>query len=155
MTENSGGKSEMRNRSVPTDAVLPHITYQDVDAAVAWLATTFGFVEHYRYGPIGASQGAQMYVGNGCVMLESARGDRYTPRQAGYGTQYLTVFVDNVEAHFAQTQAAGARIVEALNETVYGERQYVAEDLDGHKWLFSQHGRDVDPGDWGARVAGR
>lgn len=146
---------EIRNRSVPTDAILPHITYQDVDSAVAWLTKTFGFVEHYRYGPANASQGAQIYVGNGCVMLESARGDRRTPQQAGCGTQYLTVFVDNVDAHFARTQATAAKIVEDLNETSYGERQYVVEDLDGHRWLFSQHIRDVGPADWGARVADR
>jgi hypothetical protein len=32
----------MRNRSVPADAVLPHLTYQDVAAALAWLTTAFG-----------------------------------------------------------------------------------------------------------------
>jgi uncharacterized glyoxalase superfamily protein PhnB len=36
---------------------------------------------------------------------------------------------------------------------VYGELQYGAEDLDGHRWLFSRHARDVNPADWGATVA--
>jgi hypothetical protein len=43
--------------------------------------------------------------------------------------------------------------VEDLHETVYGERQYGAEDLDGHHWLFSRHARDVSPEEWGATVS--
>jgi len=34
------------NRSVPPDAVLPHITYRDVAEASAWLTATLGFTEH-------------------------------------------------------------------------------------------------------------
>src|SRR4029077_19927289 len=47
MATKSGSRSVARNRSVPTDTVLPHIIYQNVAEALAWLATTFGFVEHY------------------------------------------------------------------------------------------------------------
>ncbi len=50
-------------------------------------------------------------------------------------------------------QEGGAKIVEDLHETTYGERQYGAEDLDGHRWLFSRHVRDVAPNEWGAIVA--
>jgi hypothetical protein len=31
----------------------------------------------------------------------------------------------------------------------YGDRQYVAEDLGGHHWSFSQSIADVAPEDWG------
>jgi len=62
----------------------------------------------------------------------------------------------DVDAHYAKAREAGARIVEELHETEYGERQYGAEDMDGHLWLFSQHARDVSPEEWGATVrAGR
>jgi hypothetical protein len=33
----------IRNRSVPADTVLQHITYQDVAEALAWLTRNFGF----------------------------------------------------------------------------------------------------------------
>ena len=49
----------LHNRSVPTDILLPHITYRDVDAAIAWLTRAFGFQEHYRYGG-NPTSGAQM-----------------------------------------------------------------------------------------------
>ena len=144
----------MRNRSVPADIVLPHITYSDVAAALAWLTRTFGFTEHYRYGdPGGPVGGAQMYLGNACIMLNGARPGSASPAQAGLSTQSLTVFVDDVDAHFARTKSAGANIVEVLHETSYGERQYGVEDFEGHHWLFSKHARDVDPAEWGATIA--
>jgi uncharacterized glyoxalase superfamily protein PhnB len=34
-----------------------------------------------------------------------------SPSQLGYGTQSLTVFVEDVEAHCVRAKAAGARIL--------------------------------------------
>jgi len=145
----------MRNRSVPTDTLLAHITYQNLADALAWLTTTFGFIEHYRYGGSdGQPDGAQVHLGDGWMMLNRAEAGRASPAQLGYGTQSLTVFVDDVDAHFARAKAAGAKIVEEIHETAYGERQYGAVDLDGHSWLFSTHARDVGPGEWGATMPG-
>ena len=146
----------IKNRSVPADVILPHITYRDVAAAVAWLTKALGFTEHYRYGePGGRVNGAQMHLGDAWIMLSRAQQAWTSPAQAGCGTQSLTVFVDDVDAHFERAKAAGARIVEDLHETEYGERQYGVEDLEGHHWLFSRHARDVSPEEWGATIAGR
>jgi uncharacterized glyoxalase superfamily protein PhnB len=143
----------MKNRSVPTDIVLPHVVYQNLSDAIAWLRRTFAFKEHYRYGePL---SGAQMYIGKAYIMVNSARPGEASPKQLGYGTQSLTIFVDDVEAHYRKAKAAGAKILEEPHVTVYGERQYAAEDLDGHHWLFSQHARDLSPEEWGAKVAKR
>jgi uncharacterized glyoxalase superfamily protein PhnB len=133
--------------------VLPHLVYRNVADAVSWLTETFGFIEHYRYGePL---SGAQLYLGNAYIMVTSPRSGSASPAQLGHRTQSLTVFVDNVDAHHEKAKSAGAKIVEELHETVYGERQYGVEDLDGHRWLFSQHARDVSPHEWGAVVARR
>jgi uncharacterized glyoxalase superfamily protein PhnB len=146
----------LKNRSVPADVVLPHITYQNVADALVWLPKAFGFTEHYRYGePGGRVEGAQMHLGDAWIMLNSARSGSASPAQVGYQTQSLTVFVDDVDAHFERAKSAGVKIVEDLHETVYGERQYGAEDLEGHHWLFSRHARDVSPDEWGATIACR
>jgi uncharacterized glyoxalase superfamily protein PhnB len=139
-----------RNRSVPTDIVLPHVTYQSLPQALAWLTRVFGFVEHYHYGD--PMSGVQVFAGKACIMLKDARGQK-APSQLGFGTQSLTVFIEDVEAHYARAQAEGAKIVEELHETVYGELQYGVLDLDGHPWLFSRHARDLAPEEWGATVA--
>jgi uncharacterized glyoxalase superfamily protein PhnB len=142
------------NRSVPTDTLLPHISYPDVAEAIAWLTRTFGFTEHYRYGGPGEPpSGAQMRLGNAWIMINQAPPGSATPAQLGYGTQSLTVFIEDVDGHFQRAKSGGARIVEDLHETEYGERQYGAEDLAGHHWLFSRHARDVSPDEWGATVS--
>jgi uncharacterized glyoxalase superfamily protein PhnB len=142
------------NRSVPTDTLLPHVVYQDIAEAIVWLTKTFGFSEHYRYGePGGPVSGAQMHLGNAWIMLKRARPGSASPAHLGYGTQSLSVFLEDVDAHFQKAKAAGAKIVEDLHETVYGERQYGAEDLAGHHWLFSRHARDLSPDEWGATVS--
>jgi uncharacterized glyoxalase superfamily protein PhnB len=143
------------NRSVPVDTILPHIAYQDVVEAVAWLTRVFGFIEHYRYGSPDEVSGAQMRFGDVYFMVTRARPGRVTPAQLGAVTQSLTVFVRNLDAHFARAKAAGANIVEDLHETIYGERQYGVEDFAGHHWLFAKHARDVSPEEWGARIADR
>jgi uncharacterized glyoxalase superfamily protein PhnB len=145
----------MKNQSVPADVILPHIVYQDVAKTMAWLNKVFGFVEHYRYGEAnGVINGAQMHLGDAWIMVRAARPGQASAGQLGYGTQSLTVFVEDVDGHFQRTKAAGAKIVEELHETEYGKRQYGVEDLDGHHWLFSRHVRDVSPDKWGAKIGG-
>ena len=143
------------NASVPADILLPHVVYRNVAEAIDWLTRTFGFKEHYRYGidDKGNISGAQMQLGRAWIMVHAERPGSSTPAHAGASTQSLTVFVEDVDAHFEHAKASGAEICEDLHETVYGERQYGAIDLDGHHWLFSRHARDVSPEQWGATVA--
>jgi uncharacterized glyoxalase superfamily protein PhnB len=143
----------MKNRSVPVNTVLPHVTYKDLAMAIDWLRDTLGFVEYFRYGDPVA--GALMHLGDAWVMADRARSGRTSPAEAGFGTQMLTIFVEDVEGHFARTKARGAVIFEDLHETIYGELQYGVVDLEGHRWLFSRHARDVGPEEWGAVVARR
>jgi len=94
-----------------------------------------------------------MWAGKAAIQVRQARNGERSPRDLGFGTQSLTIIVDDVDGHFAQAKAAGAKIVEEPHETEYGEYQYAAEDLDGHHWLFSRHVKDVRPEDWGAVTA--
>lgn len=143
----------LTNRSVPVDTVLPHVTYKHLPEAMNWLSKMFGFVEHYRYGdPV---SGAQVRLGNAYLMVRAARGDYRSPAELGFGNQSLTVFIEDVVRHFEHSKAAGAKIVEDLHETEYGELQYGVEDLEGHHWLFSRHARDVSPDAWGATITER
>ena len=83
-------------------------------------------------------------------MLTSQRAGRGSPAQLGEYTGSITVFVPDVDGQLARAKAAGATIVEELNETFYGEQQFAATDLEGHHWLFSRHARHVAPAEWGA-----
>jgi len=135
---------------VPADTVLPHVHYQDLGEAIAWLTRAFGFREYYRYGD--GPSGGQMWAGKAAIQVRQAGEGERSPAQLGYGTQSLTIFVDYVDAHCARAKATGAKVLEEPHETEYGEYQYAAEDLDGHHWLFSRHATDRNPEEWGASV---
>ncbi len=58
----------------------------------------------------------------------------------------LTVYVDDVDAHYQRATAAGATIVLELANQPWGDRRYQASDPEGHQWSFAQHIFDVAPG---------
>jgi uncharacterized glyoxalase superfamily protein PhnB len=63
------------------------------------------------------------------------------------------VYVEDDDEHFEQVKAAGATIISEPRDEPYGDRRYDAEDLEGHRWSFAQHVRDVAARDWGATEA--
>jgi PhnB protein len=135
--------------------VTPYLLYEDVDAALVWLRDAFGFRERLRFADDdGTVSHAEMAIGeDGLLMLGHPGPDYRDPRRAGGGTALVHVLVDDVDAHAERARAAGARILREPEDQAYGHRRYDVEDLAGHTWSFSQHVRDVAPGDWGATTA--
>jgi uncharacterized glyoxalase superfamily protein PhnB len=136
------------NRSIPAAAVVPVLIYPDVREAVGWLAAAFGFAERVR---IGEAHRAQLSFGDGAVIVADVRGDRRPPR-AGESTHSVLVRVHDASTHCEHARAAGARILMEPTDFEYGERQYHAEDLAGHRWTFSETLADVEPETWGGQT---
>ena len=44
--------------------------------------------------------------------------------------------VEDPDAHAARARGAGARIVVEPVDRPWGDREYAAEDLEGHRWVF-------------------
>jgi uncharacterized glyoxalase superfamily protein PhnB len=137
------------NRSIPEPAVIPVLVYPDVRAAVAWLTAAFGFAERVR---IGEDHRSQMTVpGGGAVIVGDVRHDRVPPRE-GASSHSVVVRVDDVDAHVVRAREHGARILMEPTDFEYGERQYTAADLAGHRWTFSETLEDVHPESWGGEL---
>jgi uncharacterized glyoxalase superfamily protein PhnB len=140
------------NQSAPAATVVPILIYADVGKAIDWLCGAFGFAERLRVERDGIVSHAQLVVADGAIMLGRQGGQYLAPRH-GEVHQYVHVSVEDVDRHFDQAKRFGARIVGPPNDTPFGERQYTAEDLEGHRWAFSQHVADVAPQQWGAKLA--
>jgi uncharacterized glyoxalase superfamily protein PhnB len=124
---------------VPSVQVIPELAYEDVGEASDWLCSAFGFTERLRIG----EHRAQLVFGEGAVIvIERAENDA--------STSSVLVRVEDADSHHERAAAQGARIVRPPTDYPYGERQYTAEDLAGHRWTFSQSIADVDPLSWGA-----
>lgn len=112
--------------------------------ALAWLEEVFGFrVREAITGVDGQVVHAELTMGDGTIMLGhvSSSARWASPKSTGRGTQFLYVFVDDIDAHFARARAQGAVIVTEL-ETSYGQRRYRALDFEDHEWCFSMA---IDP----------
>ena len=127
------------NRSVPTAAVIPELPYPDVREAADWLCRAFGFKERLQIG----DHRAQLVFEDGAVIV--IQSDSPSP-------SYVLVRVPDADAHHAQAENAGAKILSKPTDFPYGERQYNAEDPSGHVWTFSESIADVNPADWGGTL---
>lgn len=131
--------------------VTPYLLYEDVAAALDFLSRAFGFVERMRIpGPDGNVTHAEMALQDGVVMMGCPGPEYRNPRHLGQSTSNTYVYVDDVDAHYAHSKAAGAEIFEELADQFYGDRRYAARDPEGHEWFFAQHVRDVSPEELGA-----
>jgi PhnB protein len=119
--------------------IVPHLIYDDVDAAIDWLTEAFGFRERVaaRHTEADGKTGrAQMEVLDSLVTIgrPSIHGD--SPR--GGVSSMLYVYVDDIDGHYEQAKAAGATIVTQPHVHA-GDRRYQAADPEGHQWTFAQH----------------
>lgn len=128
--------------------VTPHLFYDDVAAAIDWLVKAFGFTVRLRMtDKDGAVVHGDLEMAESLVMvgMASEGAGRASPLSLGNKvSQRLYVFVDDVDAHYQRALSAGAKVMGEPKEQFYGDRVYEAEDLEGHRWKFAQHVRDVD-----------
>jgi len=117
--------------------VFPSLTYDDAQAAIAFLVDAFGAEKHAVYaGDGGNIQHAELRFGNGLVMLGTARPEFPATRGAGGG---IYVVIEDVDRHHARARAAGAEITRELGDTDYGSREYGALDPEGNHWWFGTY----------------
>jgi uncharacterized glyoxalase superfamily protein PhnB len=141
------------NPPAGTSRIVPYLFYEDVAGALAWLTEAFGFVEHLRFAEgDGSVTHAEMRLSDGVIMLGDPGESYKAPRQHDDLHSSLVVYVDGVDDHYGRAKDAGAEVISEPADTPYGDRMYSVRDLEGHRWDFCQHIRDVAPEDWGATV---
>jgi uncharacterized glyoxalase superfamily protein PhnB len=135
------------SRTTGSASVVPELVYADVGEAVDWLCETFGFIELWRVG----GHRARVAFGNGTVILAEAdqQYGRTAPHRTAARSHAVMVKVENVDAHHEHARQRGAWIVSPPADYPYGEREYTAEDVAGHRWTFTQAIADLAPEDWG------
>jgi uncharacterized glyoxalase superfamily protein PhnB len=138
-----------------TQRIIPMIAYEDAAAAIEWLTEAFGFRERegQRYtADDGTVAHAELERDGAIVMLATPNADYQSPKRHREACEAarrwqdnpwvidgLFVAVDDVDAHHAQAQAAGAVVIRPLEDSAEaGMRLYTAEDLEGHRWMFGQ-----------------
>ena len=128
-----------------TATVVPALQYQHAPAAIDFLCKAFGFEKKAVYeGEGGSIAHAELTLGNGMVMLGSAKDTEYgkllvRPRAVGGVTMSIYCIVEDADAHFDRAKAAGAEITSEPVTQSYGGRDYTCKDPEGHVWTFGTY----------------
>jgi uncharacterized glyoxalase superfamily protein PhnB len=121
-------------------AVIPVLVYEDIEAAHDFLVGTFGFTSGGLHrNEDGTVIHGEVRVGGAPVWLHAVTEEHQmtTPRGSTQSHGGLEVIVEDVDAHYARSQAAGAHIDRGPTDQAYGLREYGARDPENHRWWFS------------------
>lgn len=129
----------MLDSTAPSPTAL--LIYDDLAAAQEYLVRVFGFTA----GPLQRDgEGSVVYAviraGDQVIWLWTAGEGYQSPRTLGAVTGITMVAVDDADAHYARSLAAGVEIGDAPTDQEYGAgvrvREYSARDLEGQLWSF-------------------
>jgi uncharacterized glyoxalase superfamily protein PhnB len=139
-----------KNRSAPDVAVIPVLYYPDVRKAVEWLTTALPFTERLRIG----DHRCQLSHGSGAVVIANPGGhaDADPSTLQHPGAHSIMLRVTGIDEMFDRVKGAGARVLAAPADHMYGERQCSFVDPWGRPWTLSETIFDSDPADWGGEL---
>ena len=145
-------------QSIPTGyhTVTPYLIVRNAAAALDFYKKAFGAVELMRFpGPGGKLMHAEMKIGDSPVMLADEMPDEghVGPQTLGGAAVSLMLYVENVDARFAQAIAAGATVKRAVADQFYGDRTGTLADPFGHVWSLATHKEDVSMEEMQRRTA--
>jgi uncharacterized glyoxalase superfamily protein PhnB len=119
--------------------VIPYLLYEDAGAAMDWLIRVFGFTDRLRQreedGPV--RHGELQLDEGGVIMIGAPGGDFRGPARLGAATQLVCITVKDLSTHRERARDAGADVSE-ISTRAGRARSYTVEDLEGHRWYFSE-----------------
>ena len=132
--------------------IIPGMRYQDAHAAIDWLCDVLGF-ERRLVVPDGAGgvAHAELTLGNGMIMLGSYREDpddiTVAPNPNGLLTQNAYIVVGDIEECYERVKAAGANVINELEEQSYGGSLFSVRDPEGQLWHVGSYNPWADGND--------
>jgi PhnB protein len=121
-------------------AVTPYLSIKGAASAIEFYKKAFGAKELMRVdGPGGAVGHAEISIGG--------------PKSIGGTPVHLHLYVQDVDAAFAQAVKAGAKVLRPVADQFYGDRSGSLEDPFGHVWHLATHKEDLSPQEIERRAA--
>ena len=129
-------------------SVTPYLYMNDAARAIEFYKEVFGATEIMRMdAPGGKIEHAEIKIGDSYVMLgdECPEMDARSPQTVGGSPVGLLLYVEDVDAVVERAVAAGAKMLEPLEDKFYGDRMGKIQDPSGHIWAVATHKEDVSP----------
>ncbi len=128
--------------------VTPYLSIKGAAKAIDFYKRAFNASELFRLvAPSGEIGHAEIKIGNSPIMLADPceEGTFRNPQSLGGSSVGLHVYVDDVDALFAQAVDAGAKTVRPVQDQFYGDRTGTLEDPFGHVWFLATHKEELTP----------
>lgn len=123
-----------------TTKIIPLLVYENIEAAHDYLVNVFGFSSGglYRLDD-GTVIHGEVALGDAVVWLHavSPAHEMASPQGSSASHGGLSVHIGDVDAHYANSKAASARIDYEPTDQEYGLREYGVRDPEGHRWWFA------------------
>ena len=148
----------MSTKSIPDGyhTVTPYLPVKNAAAALDFYERAFGADIFMRMdGPGGKIMHAEFRIEGSAVMMsdEFPEMNAISPETLGGVASSLMIYLENVDARFAQAIAAGATVEKPVKDQFYGDRSGTLKDPFGHRWTLATHTEDVPPEEMNRRVA--
>jgi PhnB protein len=152
------GKKAKQVQPIPKGyhEVTPYLSIRGAAEAIEFYKKAFGAKEIMRMpGPEGKLGHAEIAFGSSRVMLsdEYPPMDFLSPQSRGGTAVHLHVYVKDVDRIVERAVAAGAKLVQPVEDKFYGDRSGSIQDPFGHVWHFATHVEDVPPKEMRRRAA--
>jgi len=127
-------------------SLTPYLAVEDASKAIDFYKEAFGAEELLRMpGPDGKIAHAELQLGDSKLMLSDPfpHSNVRPPSERGGPTASIFMYVEDVDATFAQAQRVGAEVVSELEDMFWGDRFGTVSDPFGHVWSLATHKEDL------------
>ena len=136
----------MAKKTPTRSAVIPGMLYRKAPEAIEWLCRVFGFEKHAVVpGPKKTILHAELTLGGGMIMLGSVQGNRHRSYMkqpdeiGGAETRGVNLIVNDADAVYSRAKAAGAEILQDIEDKPHGGRSFSCRDLEGRIWFVGTY----------------
>src|SRR5262249_30536324 len=110
-------------------AVVPRLFTKDVEGQVAFLRAAFG-----AKGRLRVDRPTELVIGDSVIMVSDSGGVRKSTSSAFY------IYVPDADKTWARAVKAGAKSYAEPEDTPWGDRRAIVNDVWGNHWQIATHG---------------
>ncbi|TGD71779.1 VOC family protein [Mangrovimicrobium sediminis] len=136
-------------------SITPYLSITGAARALEFYTQAFGAQERFHMEmPDGRLGHAELQIGDSVLMLADACPEIDFPSASEIGGTAVGIhlYVEDVDAVFAQALQAGATELQPVADQFYGDRTGTLRDPFGHMWFLATHKEDLTPEELRARA---
>ena len=137
---NTGRMEQQETNMSEIQRVIPVLVYEDIAAGHDFLVEAYGFTSGgIHRNAEGKPVHAEVRAGDLVIWLHRVAADLNlaSPRSMPAASSGLVVRVEDVDTHCERARARGAQLESEPQDMPYGQREYGARDVEGHRWWFA------------------